>query len=163
ETGDVDGDGREIVQNRNVNRSEIAGVEAAVSWQASDSLQFGFVSNYTFGEDQTGGQEFPGDRIPPLHGELSATYQHDSPWRFKSFVRFASAQNRLSPRDTRDNRIDPNGTPGWATLNFEVGYEAEQWSIQARAENVFDRSYRHHGSGVDATGHNLTAQFRLRF
>ncbi len=163
DTGDLDSEGRQLVQNRNVSRSEVYGVETALSWQALDALRFGFVSNYTFAEDTTNGETSPGDRIPPWHGEISATYENDIAWRFKSFLQFAAAQNRLSDRDIRDNRIDPNGTSGWMTLNFELGYDAERWSTQIKAENVFDRSYRHHGSGVDAVGRNLSAQFQLRF
>ena len=49
------------------------------------------------------------------------------------------------------------------TLNFEVGFDAERWSTQVKAENVFNRSYRHHGSGVDAVGRNLSAQIQVRF
>ena len=73
DTGELDAQGRQLVQNRNVNRSEVYGVETALSWQALDTLNFGFVSNYTFAEDTSAGETTPGDRIPPWHGEISAT------------------------------------------------------------------------------------------
>jgi len=32
---------------------------------------------------------------------------------------------------------------------------SDAWEIGVRLENLFDRRYRLHGSGIDASGHNL--------
>lgn len=90
------------------------------------------------------------------------------------FVRGAAKQNRLSNGDIRDPRIpgltrdrnevtfDENGaavdagTPGWVTLNARAGTTLFGSSrVILAVENVFDRRYRWHGSGVDAPGRNV--------
>ena len=69
---------------------------------------------------------------------------------------FAGSQDRLSPRDARDVRINPAGTPGWVTANIAANWQAsERWQATARVENILDKQYRLHGSGIDATGRNL--------
>ncbi len=55
-------------------------------------------------------------------------------------------------------------TPGFATLNFRGGYRVREnsefiWVL----ENVVDRNYRLHGSGVDSAGRNLQVSYVLRF
>ncbi|MGH9791141.1 MAG: TonB-dependent receptor domain-containing protein, partial [Candidatus Acidiferrales bacterium] len=55
-------------------------------------------------------------------------------------------------------------TPGFATLNFRGGYRmGERSEVIAVFENVLDRNYRLHGSGVDSVGRNLQLTYLLRF
>jgi len=55
-------------------------------------------------------------------------------------------------------------TPGFATLNFRGGYRmGERSEVIAVFENVLDRNYRWHGSGVDGVGRNLQLTYLLRF
>ncbi len=55
-------------------------------------------------------------------------------------------------------------TPGFATLNFRGGYRmGERSEVIAVFENVLDRNYRLHGSGVDGAGRNLQLTYLLRF
>jgi outer membrane receptor protein involved in Fe transport len=71
-------------------------------------------------------------------------------------VDFAGPQDRLSPRDEEDPRIDPEGTPGYGTLNLLVGWQpADQWALTLRLQNLGDKNYREHGSGIDAPGRNV--------
>ena len=56
------------------------------------------------------------------------------------------------------------GTPGFATLNFRGGYRLSEhsefiWIL----ENVLDKNYRLHGSGVDSPGRNLQVSYLFRF
>jgi outer membrane receptor protein involved in Fe transport len=60
-----------------------------------------------------------------------------------------------------DVRIDPNGTPGWATVNVAAEWRLrDRWLLTARLENLFDRRYRSHGSGIDAVGRNVFLSVR---
>ena len=72
------------------------------------------------------------------------------------FVVFAAQQDRLSPRDVGDPRIDPDGTPGWATVNLQLVRDfRDRWRVTARLENLLDKRYRVHGSGIDSVGRNF--------
>ncbi|MGL6268301.1 MAG: hypothetical protein ACRC2O_10240, partial [Chitinophagaceae bacterium] len=65
---------------------------------------------------------------------------------------FAGAQKRLSTGDKSDHRINPNGTPGWLTMQCRAGYNGQWLSVQTGIENILDQSYRMHGSGIDGYG-----------
>ena len=156
-TGAVTADGRDIVQNRNVASADIRGVEGSVKLTLSPSLTAGLIVNYLHGEQtETDGTENPADRIPPFNGRLSFRYQAINSLLIEPYLLFAGSQDRLSPRDLRDVRINPAGTPGWLTANLAVSWQAdEQWQATASAENILDKQYRLHGSGIDTTGRNL--------
>jgi outer membrane receptor protein involved in Fe transport len=66
------------------------------------------------------------------------------------------AYTRLRPRDEDDPRINPEGTSGWATINVLLSWQAsEKIGLGLRLQNLGDRSYRKHGSGIDAAGRNI--------
>ena len=123
-------------------------------WSAKGEL-FGNM-NFVWGKETfAGGRTDPADRIPPLNGRIGGAYQISSQFRVESFVRFATRQDRLSPRDQSDSRINPDGTPGWVTLNVRSSYDFGEGLIaRVSLENVLDQPYREHGSGINAPGIN---------
>jgi outer membrane receptor protein involved in Fe transport len=55
-------------------------------------------------------------------------------------------------------------TAGWATVNLRTGIPiGERWQAMAALENILDRNYRMHGSGVDAPGISAYVSLRFRF
>ncbi len=156
-TGEVTEDGRDIVRSENRNKVEIYGVEGAVYWAARDDLRMFAVVNYTRGEERDDdGAAFPADRIPPLNGKLGLEYMFKSDWRIEPYLLFTSRQDRLSPRDVRDPRINPMGTAGWGTLNISLDWQATTaMQLGLRLENLADKAYREHASGIDAPGRNI--------
>jgi hemoglobin/transferrin/lactoferrin receptor protein len=55
-------------------------------------------------------------------------------------------------------------TPGFVTANLRGGYQlSEQSDLIFVLENLLDKNYRFHGSGVDAPGFNLQVSYRVRF
>ncbi|MFQ5816778.1 MAG: TonB-dependent receptor domain-containing protein [Terriglobia bacterium] len=55
-------------------------------------------------------------------------------------------------------------TAGFASFNLRGGYQvSEQTNLLFILENLLDRNYRYHGSGVDAPGANLQVSYRIRF
>jgi outer membrane receptor protein involved in Fe transport len=55
-------------------------------------------------------------------------------------------------------------TAGWATVSIRSGIPiGERWQAFAAIENLLDRNYRYHGSGVDAPGLNAYLSFSYRF
>lgn len=160
-TGMQTPDGRDIVQSRNLAEADIRGVEAAAELELSDNMALDAMLNYSYGEEKDGGSAaVPADRIPPLNGRLGLRYVPNEDLTIEPFIVFADSQTRLSPRDVRDVRIDPTGTSGWVTANIRASWQAdERWRLSAAFENLFDEQYRHHGSGLDAVGRNLTLSF----
>jgi outer membrane receptor protein involved in Fe transport len=156
-TGETTEDGRDIVRSENRNKVEIYGLEAGAYWAVMDDLRAFAVINYTRGEEQGDpGSAFPADRIPPLNGKLGLEYFFKGDWRIEPYLLFAGSQDRLSPRDVRDPRINPAGTDSWTTLNLLLDWQATpSLSVGLRLENMIDKAYREHASGIDAAGRNI--------
>ncbi len=55
-------------------------------------------------------------------------------------------------------------TAGWATVGVRTGYPlGERWRLNAAVENLLDRNYRIHGSGIDAPGVSAWVGLGFRF
>ncbi len=160
--GAVTPSGRDVVQSRNVESADIYGVEAAAHFVLSATTTADLVVNYVRGEQlEADGVEVSADRIPPLNGRLTLRYAVSDSLFVEPYLLFAASQGRLSPRDIRDVRINPAGTPGWVTANVALAWQPnEHWQVVTRLENIFDKQYRVHGSGIDSTGTNLYLSLR---
>ncbi|MGI9233212.1 MAG: TonB-dependent receptor [Woeseiaceae bacterium] len=161
-TGDVTPDGRDVVQSVNAAESSIRGVEAGGSYRISDSFSARAVINYTWGEQQVvESAAEAADRIPPLNGSVVLSWDASGDYEVEGWLRFANGQDRLSARDVRDSRIDPQGTPGWVTVGARLQREYDdRWLFALTIDNILDKRYRVHGSGLDAPGRNLTVGAR---
>ena len=161
-TGDVTSSGRDVVQSINAAESSIHGAEAGFDIDITDSARAHAVLNYTWGRDTIGsGAPQPADRIPPLSGELGLQYDLNTQWTLEGWLSIAGAQDRLSDRDVRDVRINPDGTAGWAILGTQASWTSNGvWTIDLVADNLLDKRYRVHGSGIDAPGRNFSITIR---
>jgi hemoglobin/transferrin/lactoferrin receptor protein len=164
-TGEVLPGGVLVVQNRNITQQDLWGIEAGARyrWDAPD-LEVYATATYTRGDERSLGIETPADRIPPLFGKLGARWRPNDRLGFEAYSLYATAQDRLSPRDAIDPRINPNGTAGWATLNLRADWRIfEGLGVALRAENLADKRYREHGSGLDEPGRHLILSLDYRF
>jgi hemoglobin/transferrin/lactoferrin receptor protein len=161
-TGEVTPEGRDVVQSVNATDSTIRGLEGGVNFYIGDAVGVDAVLNYTWSEQRVSGSTTePGDRIPPLSGRLNVSYDPGGDFRFDAWLRFAGEQDRLSARDVRDIRIDPNGTSGWGIAGVRGSwYLRGGWGFTLGIDNLFDKRYRVHGSGLDAPGRNLMISVR---
>ncbi|MBT6210372.1 MAG: TonB-dependent receptor, partial [Woeseia sp.] len=99
-------------------------------------------------------------RVPPLNGQLRLSYFLSDSLSIEPYINFASGQDRLSPRDVRDTRIDPNGTPGWLSVNVQSTWHySDAIRVTLKLENLLDEDYRAHGSGINAVGRNFYLSF----
>ena len=122
-------------------------------------------------------------REPPLNGMAGIRWQPAAQryWG-EFFVRSSTAQRRLNRSDIRDPRIpgttrdtgevefDSNGaaigqgSPGWVTLNLRGGYQVTDYNrLTVALENLLDKRYREHGSGINAPGLNVIVSLDSRF
>jgi outer membrane receptor protein involved in Fe transport len=143
----------DFYQRRNVGQAELQGVELAGEllltprWSTYGNL------TYTYGQNLT--DDEPLSRIPPTQGIIGLRWR-DAEARnwFDLYAWLVARQDRLSSRDLRDTvRIPPGGTPGYATLNLRLGsFITSNQRVTLGIENIFDKAYRVHGSGVDGPG-----------
>lgn len=110
---------------------------------------------YTYGINEV--TDAPLSRIPPTQGILGLRYNDPCDVTYLDLYTWASGrQERLDPvRDVTDERIPIGGTPGFATLNLRLGHrfgKCRQHSVSLSGENLTDKDYLVHGSGVLGTG-----------
>lgn len=163
-TGQVLPNGRLVVQSRNLTAQRLHGIEAGLDWMPDPSWRAYATATWTRGDETTLGRTDPADRIPPVYGRLGARHAWSDCVELEGWILYATAQDRLSPRDRVDPRIDPAGTAGWTTLNLRIGWTpTPAWRLALRLENLGDRRYREHGSGLDEPGRSLTGIAEYRF
>ncbi len=162
-------EGIPIFVKGNIEKANIQGIELAVNWVTIPFLPyihaFGNLS-FTRGKDITNNQ--PIRREQPINGLIGVRWESkgDKFWA-EAYSRFADKQDRLSEGDIRDPRIpgtttdpkkyDPMAySPGWYTLNIRTGFSLGGLTkLMLGVENITNRRYRQHGSGVDAPGINF--------
>lgn len=164
-TGEQTDSGRDITQSVNAASSELHGIEAGWNYQFTSEWSWNAVINWVrASETGADGVKEPGDRIPPVNGRTGVVWQPSQQWRFEPYLLFAGSQDRLSSRDVRDPRINPDGTDGWVTFNLRAAWSPRpDLDLRLRVENIFDNAYREHGSGIDALGVNVVAELDMRF
>ncbi|MBN1418490.1 MAG: TonB-dependent receptor [Planctomycetes bacterium] len=139
---------------------EVDVIEAAERMPAHTVFASAF---WNYGHDRTDGE--PMSSIPPAQG--IAGYRLASPaggWFAEVSARGALSQSRLSAADREDPRIPIGGTPAWWTLDIRGGIDlAEGLRLSPAVENILDRRYRVHGSGIDAPGVDAVIRLDWRF
>jgi len=107
----------------------------------------------------------PLSRIMPFTANTGMRWEHRSKkiWSEVSAT-FADRQDRLSPGDETDTqRIPPGGTPGYSVVHARMGWRlAKSFAVSVALENVANREYRIHGSGLNETGRNFVIAGDLR-
>lgn len=163
-TGDVDDAGRQLVVSRNIASQDLHGVEAGLSYRFDQALRLSGTLNWTRGTERIDDLSVPADRIPPLSGRLALDADASGRFGWQLALRYGARQDRLSPRDVLDPRIDPLGTPGFVTADARLTWRPRQdLELTLRADNITDRRYREHGSGLDATGRSLALMIDWRY
>jgi hemoglobin/transferrin/lactoferrin receptor protein len=163
-TGETTASGRAVTQSRNATNLDLRGFEAGLRGALRDDLELYASATFTHGQERYAGEEYPADRIPPWYGKLGAAWRVSERVELEGYAYYATRQDRLSPRDAADPRIDPRGTGGWASWNARLGYRAsERLDLSLRLENLADKRYREHGSGLEEPGLNAIVMAERRF
>ena len=160
------------VTKRNSGDGYINGIEASATWQFHK--QFSVFGGITWMEGSVDGYPTSApttqreyiSRLMPLTGDIGLRWDSGSRklWS-EGFVQMAAKQDKLSSSDIADTqRIPPGGTAGYAVLTLRGGWRInERFNVSAACENIFDKDYRVHGSGINEPGRNLVIALEGRF
>lgn len=108
----------------------------------------------------------PMSRIMPLSANAGLRWESTGKQVWSEVdATLAARQNRLSPGDVSDTqRIPPGGTPGYSVFHVRAGWRASRnLTFSATLENITDKDYRIHGSGLNEPGRNFVIAGELRF
>ncbi len=183
-----DGVKSQVLANQNSNKGRLYGFSASLSFAINKQITLSSDISYTNGrfdtdpavassiyEKQSNGTYLlvkrnvsskPLDHIPPVIGKTALVYQ-GSKLRLELFALY-NGWKRLDQfnADGEDNAqyATADGMPGWITANFRGSYAINKvMTVQAGAENIFDRNYRYFASGFSAAGRNLYLAFRVNW
>lgn len=117
------------------------------------------------GPNPAGEGRVPLSRIPPPQGTLEAQYHHrQSKITIGAAMRWAASQDRLAPSDLGDARIPLGGTPAYATFDLRAQWGFEHYfRAHLILENIFDQTYRVHGSGINSPGRGALVELQSAF
>ena len=140
---------------RNNQDSFIQGVETDAELLLNCGWSIYGNMSYTFGKNEI--TQAPLSRIPPAQG-IAGLRWRDRQARnyFAIYTWMVRRQDRLDPvRDIGDERIPVGGTPGFATLNMRFAKTlgcCNRHRFSLNLDNITDKAYLVHGSGVFGTG-----------
>ena len=147
--------GYPVYKKENVEDAHIKGVESEVNYQFNNELSLLGSVSYAYGQNETTRE--PLRRIPPLNGRLLGRWRNQH-WFTGVEWMFASKQDRLAQGDKDDNRIPKGGTPGWNILNLYGSYRFSVITCNLGIQNIFNKDYRTHGSGINGYGRSAWVQ-----
>ena len=152
-----------ILFSRSNRDAEVNGVEFAAEKRLSTNWTAYGNFSYIYGQDLE--LEEPLSRIPPTQGVVGLRWRHSEKYEFVDIYSWlVDKQDRLNFQDISDGRIPDGGTPGYGTISLRYGTELkENHLLRIELENILDKAYRVHGSGVDGAGVSANIQYGFEF
>lgn len=150
------------VQRQNAGKARTQGVE--LDFRLGFPLGFSVRGTYSWIHGTNLTKDEPMRRIPPMSGSLTLRYQPAERYWVEAYGLFAGRQDRLSEKDRDDARIPEKGTPGYAVFGLSGGVRIVK-GLEAIlvAENIGDKTYKTHGSGIFGPGTNMMLGVRYTF
>jgi len=160
------------VQKSNVGDGWLQGIEFAGDLQLNPQWSVFLSASWMNGEvDQvalpaaTTVRE-PLTRLMPFQASTGIRWQsEDQRYWAEGWTWTMDNQDKLSLRDAADtSRIPPGGTPGFTIFGISAGVKLHpqvNWSLSL--ENLGDKDYRVHGSGINAPGLNAITTVEIHF
>jgi hemoglobin/transferrin/lactoferrin receptor protein len=154
-----------VLQRVNIGRATIRGVELDGRLRLAPSFSLAGNFTTTRGDDHVLNE--PLSRIPPAFGRLTVRWSPLASqrriWSELGYT-FAAAQRRISTRDKGDARIGAAGTDGFDVLGVRGGCDVmRQVRVSVGLENIFDKAYKYHASGVFRPGRQFVLGTEFRF
>jgi hemoglobin/transferrin/lactoferrin receptor protein len=153
ETFESNGQTYILRQKNNAGTGVLAGNETAFFLRIAPPLRLQQHFSLVIGNNISSGT--PLDGMPPLTGKTALRYETEQ-METIIYGKYALRQNRLSLDDVDDDRIPVDGTPAWFSLNLQVNTTfSHNISASIGVENMLDRLYRVHGSGINGPARNV--------
>lgn len=107
----------------------------------------------------------PLSRIPPTQGIAGLRWRGAGHRQWLDvYTWLVRRQDRLAAQNLTDSRFPPGGTPGFGIVNVRMGTRlGRDQLVTLVLENLFDKAYRVHGSGVDGPGFNAIFGYTREF
>jgi len=169
-------DGLTEVSKQNAGRGFVRGIELDASYWLSE--QWRLAANLTWLEGElsayleTDGLSLtdatlttePMSRIMPMTSSVQLQWRDGDRWA-QLDVRAVAKADQLSSGDKSDNqRIPPDGTPGYVLVNLSVGQQlSKTLRFDLALNNVFDEAYRSHGSGSNEPSRGVVLGVEVGF
>ncbi len=156
-----------VFANQNINEAYLYGFHASIQVDPHKRVRIHSTLNYTHGRlRQPGKQEVPLDHIPPVYGKTSARYA-TAKFQVEAYALYNGWKKIADYHPSGEDNAQyatKDGTPPWTTVNLKTAWQVSSlFSLQAGLENIFDRNYRHFGSGFTSAGRNLVLALRAAF
>jgi len=159
-------DGVPYLTRQNRERADIHALEGSVSVKVLPSLTLATHATYTHTRQRRRDLTAEGEplileplsRTPPLNGLVRATWEPGEVFFLEGVSRWALAQDAFSAADLLDIRTcaevpDCARTPAFIVFHARAGAKlGQRLSAALTVQNLFDATYRTHGSGVDEPG-----------
>ena len=157
---------------QNVTNAYVYGVQGGIEVNFGKGFVLKSMISYQKGFDFNidSSAYYPKSHITPTFGRTSLTYKR----RHLSIEFYAVYHGRMNHEDlplnerndfsyAKDNEGNAY-TPSWYTLNFKATYFFNKHlSLNGGVENITDQLYRTFGSGISASGRNLSISLKATF
>ncbi len=160
------------VVKRNAGDGYVHGIELGASWRFHPQLtafgNFAWVNGRVtqFPTSASVKKDEPLDKMMPPTAHLGLRWDHPTKkyWA-ETILTMADDQEHLSSGDQRDTqRIPPGGTPGYAVASVRGGAQlGKHFTLTTALENLTNKDYRVHGSGLNEPGINFVIAVDGRF
>ncbi|MDE0916118.1 MAG: TonB-dependent receptor [Planctomycetota bacterium] len=171
-TGNTNASGEREITKDNVGNGSVEGIELGLAYRMTEQWSTFGNATYLHGKQSTYPTSAPVledeylDRLMPFTAQLGLRWEDKSNelW-VEGLVAHAARGDRLSTRDVNDStRIPAGGTPAFTTLDLRLGWQVlPNANLHLGLENLTDKDYRIHGSGLNRPGRNLTVGFGWSF
>jgi len=141
--------GYNVYTKENSQVSYLRGVEATFDYELCPAFSVKTGAAYAYGQNLSRNE--PMRRIPPFNGRVLVNYARGK-WQAAVENLYAGMQSRLAQGDRDDNRIPKGGTPGWNIVNLYGGYVQNGYAVRVAIQNIGNKDYRTHGSGINGVG-----------
>lgn len=170
---DYDGVRSAVLAQQNISQIRVGGVQVALQWTISRSVQLTSNYNYQKGQERDPDTDrfFSPTHVAPAFGATHVMVKK-SGWKFDAYAMYSAAISfeDLALTERQDQHLyarDLLGrpfAPSWWTLNIKGEYAiTSSFVVTGGVENILDKRYRPYSSGISSPGINfiLSLQFKL--